>query len=423
MDGNGALNNNLETDISLRVARINRFATNAAPGSRLAWPEYEALRPYVGDNIPPHMSNFNLTSSCQLRAAMCCFVDDRVDHVVDANSVACRHDIADSKQSSNLNMGWGVYDPNTAAYCTAIAWGADGSTSEQYKGNALFDISFGTFLRKGYVKNIDGAPMCGCVEKMPVVSNTACREVSVGLEEYSLSVLANNTLNIVQKTGNIVYKDCAQSSFVAYYSTIASSTDQVDIMKTRIIESDCKSAKDTFLNDRFLITGDPGNQFTYPSPDIWQQVAGAGLSYYPITTYSPTDRDTEFRALVTNSPNKIIYRHCEVCNKQHQHIFYKRLTALPDYNFLELFLSNWVSTKNILGVDFDLYSTYDDALKGINKWLYCNYDDINIGFPRDCGRTEYTPCQWNSFKKGVCGGDYAPTSIGFYVEKPPSVKV
>ena len=53
MDGNGALNNNLDADISLRVARINRFAVNAAPRRRLAWPEYEALRPYVGDTIPP----------------------------------------------------------------------------------------------------------------------------------------------------------------------------------------------------------------------------------------------------------------------------------------------------------------------------------------------------------------------------------
>jgi hypothetical protein len=425
MDGVGAFNNDAEANIKLAssAARVMRFDANVASNARVLWPEYESLRPYVGTNIAPYTSNFNLTSSCALRAAMCCFVEDRMDGVLESNSVACRHDIADSRQSSNLNSGWGIYNSTTTkAYCTATAWGAENSTSELYKGNALYDISFGTMLRKGYVKNIDGAPMCGCVENMPVVSNTDCRELTVSKEEYSITITSAGALNIIQIDVVITYIPCTKSPFITHYSTLAS-TQEIAKMQTRIV-GDCKVSNAASLNDRFLVeTGKPSSQFTYPSEAIWQQVAGTGLAYYPVVSLNLTVRDTEFRALFANSPNKIIYRHCETCLEQHQHVFYRRLTPVPapaSLNFLDLFLSNWFSKNNTLGVDFDLYSSYADALAQTNKWLYCNYDDPNVGFPRDCGRTAHTPCQWNSFTKGVCGGDYAPTSLGFYVEKMAS---
>lgn len=162
MDGGGTFNHDTESTVELEfsAARVMRFQANVATNARVLWPEYPALQQYVGKANIPYMSNFNLTGSCALRAAMCCFVEDRVNGVVDDNSVACRHNIGDSRESSNIQNGWAVYDSTTKAYCTAAAWGAEGSTSEQYKGNALFDISFGTLLRDGYIKNIDGAPMC-----------------------------------------------------------------------------------------------------------------------------------------------------------------------------------------------------------------------------------------------------------------------
>jgi hypothetical protein len=423
MDGGGAFNDEAEVNVELEfsAARVMRFAANAASNGRVLWPEYESLRPFVGNQIPPYMSNFNLTSSCALRAAMCCFVEDRMDGVLAENRVACHHDIADSRQSSNLNKGWGMYDSSTTAYCTAIAWGAEGSTSEQYKGNALFDIPFGTLLREGYVKNIGGAPMCGCVENMPVVSKTDCRELTVSNEEFTITITSAGALDIIQLEVVVAYKPCVESTFIDHYANLASQP-EIDKMKTRVVGEDCKPSNDALLNGRFLVTSSKAsNHFAYPSEALWQQVAGAGLSYYPVTNLDLTVRDAEFRALFAASPNKIIYRYCEMCNEQHQHIFYRRLTAVPGpetLNFLDLFLNNWVSKQNTLGVDFDLYSTYADALAQTNKWLFCNYDSPRVGFPRDCGRTLQSNCQWNSFTQGVCGGDYAPTSLGFYVEKP-----
>jgi hypothetical protein len=424
MDGGGAFNNEAEANVKLEfsAARVMRFKTNVASSRRLGWPVYDAVRPYVGNATTPYMDNFKLSSdsgTCALRAAMCCFVADRLDSVVQANSVACHHDIGDSRRSSNLYKGWGVYDSNMTSYCTAFAWGAEGTTSEQYKGNGLFDIAFGNLLKEGFVKNIAGAPMCGCVEKMPVVANSDCRDITVANEQYSLTITSSGTLSIVQVNTEISYKNCDEGSFLNHYATIASA-DELAKMNTRIV-GDCNSSNTAYLNDRFLIAGSPGNQFVYPSANIWQQVAGIGLSYYPVPTLDLGTRDIDFRNLVDASPNKIIYRHCESCNTQHQRVFYRRLTPIPpttSLNFLDLFLNNWMSKNNTLGVDFNLYSTYEDAVAQTNKWLYCNYDDPGVGFPRDCGRTGYSPCQWNSLTKGwLCGGEYAATSFGFYVEK------
>ena len=58
---------------------------------------------------------------------------------------------------------------------------------------------------------------------------------------------------------------------------------------------------------------------------------------------------------------------------------------------------NWFSADNVMGTDFDLYSTYDDAIAETNAWAYCNYDDPGIGFPRDCGVSGGVGGQWNSF--------------------------
>jgi len=93
----------------------------------------------------------------------------------------------------------------------------------------------------------------------------------------------------------------------------------------------------------------------------------------------------ELLLLLSQSRNKIIWRHCPNCTSvTHQNIYYKRLTDPPseerDFNgeipadFLDLFLNNWYDEpKNKLNKDFELYSTYEDALAETNRWEYCNY--------------------------------------------------
>jgi hypothetical protein len=49
-----------------------------------------------------------------------------------------------------------------------------------YKGNNLFYISMydDHMYQRGYVRSVPGAPMCGCVEKMPIVTRADCTEIA-----------------------------------------------------------------------------------------------------------------------------------------------------------------------------------------------------------------------------------------------------
>ena len=69
----------------------------------------------------------------------------------------------------------------------------------------------------------------------------------------------------------------------------------------------------------------------------------------------------------------------------------------------DLFLSNWFDTDNVIGVDFNLYSTFEDAQMDTNEWKFCNYNDPGIGFPRDCfdcAPESFVAFQWNSIIYG-----------------------
>merc|ERR1712238_608827 len=102
-----------------------------------------------------------------------------------------------------------------------------------------------------------------------------------------------------------------------------------------------------------------------------------------------------------------IKRMCRSCSEDsHKHIIYKRLTPKGTIDFTNLLLHNWFSKlpierwNNVMGIDFNLYSTFDDAKNDVNQWSFCNYDDPGIGFPRDCGPTGYVPSEWNSLTRG-----------------------
>lgn len=100
----------------------------------------------------------------------------------------------------------------------------------------------------------------------------------------------------------------------------------------------------------------------------------------------------------------LIVRTCSSCVASHQTIVYKRKTSWKDIDVRQLFLENWFTTNNggsnILNTDFELYSSYDDAIRGVNPWTFCNYNDPGIGFPRDCGPNGHVASQWNSLYRG-----------------------
>ena len=163
----------------------------------------------------------------------------------------------------------------------------------------------------------------------------------------------------------------------------------------------------------------------------WKQVSGEGIRFLP-PNVNKDIADEEFRALIKGECKNadgtvrdcIIRRFCDSCTyESHRDIYYKRLTPIPDVGdadgqvyFLDLFLNNWFnSPANELHTDFELYSSYEDALAGTNAWKFCNYNDPGIGFPRDCSDTSEAKWhQWNSYI--MHGGDAG--NHGFYVELP-----
>lgn len=83
----------------------------------------------------------------------------------------------------------------------------------------------------------------------------------------------------------------------------------------------------------------------------------------------------------------ILKRGCAACYYDHQWLYYKRVSPIPD----ELDLWNHLREgrddadgNNKYGEDFLIYSTYEDALNDENAWTCLEYV-YNDGFPGRCG--------------------------------------
>jgi len=358
--------------------------------TRIAWPDLEGS--YEDDNF----------QNCDARAVMCCFTDNHQAEM-STNSELCYHDMEDSATSNHIKAGWTLFDSETeAAYCTAFSWHDDeGHMTARYRGNALFYTSmYSGLYDAGMAKSIPSAPMCACIEQMPVVSHADCVSVTATDELYELS-FTPDTIS-VRLAASVTYGNCG--NFIDHYATMATDEEVTDL-KSKIV-GECDEPRKEFLNDKFLVQG-THVQVAPVDTNKWDIVVGKGKYY------SPAKGETFLRAGVENSANKVLYRYCEDCTGTHQHIFYKRLTAIPsELQFLDLFMDNWFDTHNVLGEDFNLFSTYEDAENDENPWTFCNYNDATVGFPRDCGPQGYQAHQWNKFYND--GGQY---NVAYYVEK------
>lgn len=96
--------------------------------------------------------------------------------------------------------------------------------------------------------------------------------------------------------------------------------------------------------------------------------------------------------------HRIIKRECDECRQSHKEIYYKRMPDPGDYQFNAYnYMRFWKSENNLLGKNFNLFSTLEDALHDRNPWKVCNYDDVpGVGAFRDCGPTQLVGCEWTS---------------------------
>jgi hypothetical protein len=342
------------------------------------------------------ISNFE---DCELDTAMCCFISGSSEK--DANTEVCSVDLTKAPRSNHVANGWSVYNSNKndATYCEGFMWNGDddNSLSNIFKGNTLFEIAMRKNLSvNGRTRNVPGAPMCGCIEQMPVVTEAACTEA----QEAYLFIGDPSTTSFTV-TLDIQYTPCSTT-----LSNVAKLSEHV------VGAGNCPSAVNDFLESRHYTLG---SAWWYANPAEWMPIAGQGKQYWPNIGNSVL---LESLAAVNDGIGAIIWRVCTSCTRSHRNIYYKRLTAVPDMDFLELLLNSWSSSNNVFNVDFELYSTYDDALAGTTekRWKFCDFDDDH-GFPFECGPEEQVEDMWNDFEDG---GSYAK-DVAFYLKKSGGV--
>ena len=84
------------------------------------------------------------------------------------------------------------------------------------------------------------------------------------------------------------------------------------------------------------------------------------------------------------------------------HSVYKRISEVPDgFDAYSVFTYTWISKNNILNKDFEIYDNLEDMKANKSKWIYCNYDDTDVGYPRDCGKSQTVDWQWFSLPGGA----------------------
>jgi hypothetical protein len=432
-NGGGPLIDSAEP-FSIEAGRIMRFEDNFGDSTLISWPEYEATLGY-NNNEHGYSPNFDLQDSCDLNTVMCCYIDDvKGEGFKDGDSTTdiCRHDLADSPTSNHIKEGWSIFPGGeTKTHCVGFNW-QDGEASDIFKGNALYDISLRTTVNKGYYKSIPGAPLCGCIEQMPVVETADCRTATGGAVTYAFEYDEETGAITGSNSVEITYANCDEGDLANHFK--AKNPDNADAIDEHFVRvGGCADDIETYLNEeKFLIPEvHPTKYLDITEASGWKHVAGEGIRFLP-PNINKDIADEEFRALIkgecTNADGTardcIIRRFCDSCTyESHRDIYYKRLTPIPDAGdadgqvyFLDLFLNNWFSSPaNELHTDFELYSTYEDALAGTNAWKFCNYNDPGIGFPRDCSDT--TKAKWYQWNSYIRHGGHA-NHHGFYVELP-----
>ncbi|KAL7550273.1 hypothetical protein ACHAWF_013512 [Thalassiosira exigua] len=201
-NGGTAFNEQYETEVDDRVPYVDGKPANVLKldGSRID-DVYEAYaREMKIEYADVAVDNF---AECPLRAAMCCFASDRqagdnngncatpydtnCDNADPAdNTDLCYVDMNRDKSAAGTDGGFAIYpgdgdDGEGSVHCHGYAWSNDPNDPEsRYKGNNLFYISLYDHLyKRGYVRNFPGAPMCACLDKMPVVSRSDCTQIDV----------------------------------------------------------------------------------------------------------------------------------------------------------------------------------------------------------------------------------------------------
>lgn len=198
---------------------------------------------------PGYFSNFyNGDKECRMGAMTCCYTANREGNEED-NSEACAHDMSLSAKSNHIkSRAYTIFDTKSTdkTFCSGFAWEPN-SFSDTVKYNTLAHMAMKENLYdSGRVKNIPGAPMCGCIEQMPIITNSSCIKAVEGymidMDDKSISL-------------SLSWVPCKETNLLEHYATLEGRTDtETRFMKDKIVgEGNCKGAIKDFLNDKMLV--------------------------------------------------------------------------------------------------------------------------------------------------------------------------
>jgi len=199
-----------------------------------------------------YFSNFYAgEEECQLGVIECCYTSSRKSATgkmnLEDNAEMCAMDLTAAKKSNHIKARSFTYfdtQEGDDTYCSGFAYEKD-SFDDKVKYNTFFHMAMTTNLyNNGFVKNIPGAPLCGCVEQMPIIDNAACWKA---IEGYKMDTDGNVSINVS-------WEDCGMN-LASYYETLeGKSKVEKYLVKEKIVGiNNCAAASESFMNDQMLV--------------------------------------------------------------------------------------------------------------------------------------------------------------------------
>jgi len=244
-DGETSWNEQVENDgkyvLTQDAGRVKSVHDAAAATTVFKWPASD------------YMTNFK---DCNANAVTCCYVAARLNGETDPedNSDVCVVELYAAPKTNHIQANGGAYtvfnaDADDKTYCHGFVYSDDENAFDnKVKATTLFEMAmYDGLYTKGYVRNVPGAPMCGCIEQMPIVSNAACVEMKEG---YSID--ADGEISV-----NMSYGACEEESLSLKADAMADaekiSAGAALKIKDRAGSGDCEKSTETFMNSKFLV--------------------------------------------------------------------------------------------------------------------------------------------------------------------------
>lgn len=246
LDGGTTWNNHVETNSGEYVLQDDAAVIATEYAASTSNEIYSAPDGGTEAVYERYFSNFFTSEEeCGLGVIECCYTANRSKNFV-GNAEMCALDLTPARQSNHIsNNAYTVYDGNDPndIYCTGFAYEA-GSFGEDVKYNTLFHMAMKTNLYdKGYVRNVPGAPLCGCIEQMPIVDGADCVKA---VEGYVLGSDGTVTLNIT-------WEGCGELR--NYVDTLDKTETEKLFIKEKLVEKGtCDAAAKSFMNERMYVS-------------------------------------------------------------------------------------------------------------------------------------------------------------------------